>query len=57
MDTDQPEPLEKRGVIAPGWTPPEPATPGEKQGMDPLEDHLTRRLADAARQQLPPTVR
>lgn len=38
--------MEKRGEIVEGVTPPE--NPGEKDAEKPLEEHLTKRAADAA---------
>ena len=41
------EPFEKRGVVEPGRTPPEETQ--DKEASDkPLEDHITKRAADAA---------
>ena len=41
--------MEKRGVIEEGRTPPETKPGEEKQAADaPLEEHTTKRTADAA---------
>jgi len=41
--------MEKRGIIAPGWTPPEEDENGvKKAGDDCLENHPTTRFSDAA---------
>lgn len=48
MDTPtSSEPMEKRGVIEEGVTPPEDDTKSASTDTD-LSDHVTRRLADAA---------
>jgi len=45
--------MEKRGIIAPGWTPPEEDENGvKKAGDDCLENHPTTRFSDAASKEL-----
>lgn len=42
------EDFEKRGVIEQGRTPPEDDSENKKASEKDLEDHVSRRLADAA---------